>query len=74
LKPWSPAHVEDPSRTGYSGGDLTLRWVRRDRALLAASWEVASIPLSEASEAYQVDILDGSAVLRVLETGAPSVT
>jgi hypothetical protein len=74
LKPWSPAHVEDPSRTGYTGGDLTLRWVRRDRALLADSWEVASIPMSEASEAYEVDILDGSAVLRTLETGTPSVT
>lgn len=58
-------------RTGYAGGDLTLRWVRRDRALLADSWEVASIPMSEA---YEVDILDGSTVLRTLETGSPSVT
>jgi hypothetical protein len=74
LKPWSPAHVEDPSRSGYAGGDLTLRWVRRDRSLLADSWEVASIPMSEATEAYEVDILDGSTVLRVLETGTPSVT
>jgi hypothetical protein len=74
LKPWSPAHVEDPSRKGYAGGDLTLRWVRRDRALLADSWEVASMPMSEASEAWQVDILDGSTVLRTLDSGTPSVT
>jgi hypothetical protein len=74
LKPWSPGHVEDPSRTGYAGGHLTLRWARRDRAPLADSWEVASIPMSEAVETYEVDILDGGTVLRVLETGTPSVT
>jgi hypothetical protein len=74
LKPWSPAHVEDPSRIAYAGGDLTLRWVRRDRSLLADSWEVASIPMSEATEAWEVDILDGSTVLRTLETGTPTVT
>lgn len=74
MRPSSPAHVADPSRSGYAGGDLTLRWVRRDRALLADSWEVASIPMSEAREAYGVAILDGSTVLRVLKTGIPSVT
>ncbi len=56
------------------GGNLTTRWVRRDRALLADSREVARIPFSEASATYEVDILDGSTVLRVLETSAPSVT
>jgi hypothetical protein len=73
LKPWSPAHLEDPSRTGYAGGNLTLRWKRRDRALLADSWETQDVPMSEASQAWEVDIMSGASVLRTLEAATTEV-
>jgi hypothetical protein len=46
-------------------GDLVLTWTRRDRSPLSDSWDQTEIPMSEASESYDVEILDGSgAVIR----------
>jgi hypothetical protein len=61
----------------YSGsGDLLLSWLRRDRAPSSDSWEQVEIPLSESSEAYDVEILDVS--LNVVRTfsavPSPSLT
>jgi hypothetical protein len=69
LRPYSPVHVR-ASRNG--SGDLTLTWVRRNR-LGADSWEQTDIPMSEASEAYEVDIMDGASVKRTLTATSPSV-
>ena len=72
LVPFSPVHA---AATQGSGGDLTISWVRRDRLLLDYVVGVAT-PMSEASEAYAVDILDGnspSAVLRTLTNTTPVV-
>ena len=68
LRPFSVANVEQPWRRGRIPGDLTLRWTRRDRALVSDSWEAVEVPMSEASEAYEVDILDGADVKRTLST------
>lgn len=73
LRPFSVAHVEQPWRRPRSPGDLTLRWTRRSRALAADNWGAVDVPLLEGAEVYEVDILDGAVVKRVLSTATTSV-
>ena len=72
LRPFSIAHVEQPWRTPRTPGDLTIRWTRRSRALAADSWGGLEVPLGEEQEAYEVEILEGATVKRVLSTTATS--
>lgn len=73
LRPLSPVHV-----SGRRDGDgtLALRWTRRTR-IAGDSWELAEVPLAEASEAYEVDIMSdataGAGVKRTLRTGQPAL-
>ncbi len=73
LRPFAVAQVEEPGLRGRLPGDLTLRWIRADRALVADSWEAVEVPMSEASEAYEVEIIgaDGASVVRVLTASQP---
>jgi len=73
LRPFAPVHVEQPWRKARVPGDLTMRWTRRDRSLAADSWNAAEVPMSEATETYVVDILDGSVVKRSLTTATTSI-
>ncbi|OJF92800.1 baseplate multidomain protein megatron [Pararhizobium antarcticum] len=73
LVPFAPVHVAQPWRTARSPGDLTLRWTRRSRALVADAWEQVEVPLAEDLESYDVQILDGSAVKRTLTSTTTSV-
>jgi hypothetical protein len=66
LMPFSPVHVEQPWRSARFPGDLTLRWTRRSRALVADAWEQVEVPLSEDLERYDVQIRDGATVKRTL--------
>jgi hypothetical protein len=68
LRPFSVAHVEQPWRIARSPGDLTIRWTRRSRSLAADTWGAGDVPLAEDSEAYEVEIRDGSTVKRTLTT------
>lgn len=72
LRPFSPVHIKGT----YSAGDLTIEWTRRGR-LGQELRSGADIPLSEESEAYEVDIIvPGSSpetALRTLETSTTSV-
>lgn len=68
LRPLSPAHV----RASRLGNDLTISWMRRTR-IGGDSWDTPEVPLSEASESYEVDILDGSTVKRTLVSPTTSV-
>jgi len=72
LRPFSVAHVEQPWRTPRMPGDLTIRWTRRSRALSADSWGAVEVPMAEELEAYEVVILDGATVKRVLSTTTTS--
>jgi hypothetical protein len=72
LRPFSVAHVEQPWRKPRTPGDLTIRWTRRSRALAADSWGGLEVPLAEELEAYEVEILDGATVKRVLSTATTS--
>ena len=73
LRPFSACQVVQPWRTARSPGDLTINWIRRSRALAADSWEAAEVPLSEDSEAYVVEILDGITVKRMLTASTTSL-
>ncbi|MFZ1726334.1 MAG: hypothetical protein WAU13_06725, partial [Albidovulum sp.] len=53
-------------------GDLTIRWTRRSRALSADSWGAVEVPLTEETEAYAVEILDGAAIKGVLSATTTS--
>ena len=72
LRPFSVAHVEQPWRKPRAPGDLTIRWTRRSRALAADSWGGLEVLLGEELEAYEVEILDGVTVKRVLSTATTS--
>ena len=73
LVPFAPVHVAQPWRTARSPGDLTIRWTRRSRALVADAWEQVEVPLAEDLESYDVQILDGAAVKRTLTSTTTSV-
>lgn len=67
LKPYSPVHI---AGSRNSGGDLTLTWKRRTR--IGGDWrDAVDIPLSEESERYEVDILQGVTLKRTI-TGLTS--
>jgi len=73
LVPFAPIHVEQPWRIARSPGDLTIRWTRRSRALVADAWEQVEVPLAEDVESYDVQILDGTTVRRTLTSITTSV-
>jgi hypothetical protein len=68
LQPLSPVHLKAERRTE----GILLRWIRRTR-LDGDSWDTQDVPLFEANEAYEVDILDGETVLRTLSAATPSL-
>ena len=73
LRPLSPVQL----RAVYaSGGDLLLSWLRRDRDPASDGWDQVEIPMSEASQSYDVEILDGGgAVVRTFASlPSPSAT
>jgi Putative phage tail protein len=63
LKPYAPVHIVG-LRDG--SGNLTINWIRRTR--IGGAWLnfVGTVPLSETSELYDVDILQGATVVRTL--------
>ena len=70
LRPYSPVHVRGQRD---QDGNLSITWTRRTRSG-GDSWEVSEVPLSEDSEAYEVEVLDAGMVKRVLTTTAATVT
>ncbi|NWG26792.1 MAG: hypothetical protein HXY30_20630, partial [Pseudorhodoplanes sp.] len=68
LRPLAPVHL----RATRGGSGVTIRWIRRTR-IDGDSWAAADVPLGEAFEAYEIDILAGSDVIRTLTANAPQV-
>ena len=69
LKPYSPVHI---AGTRDGSGNLTIDWVRRTRS--GGDWrDSVDVPLNEANELYDVDILNGATVVRSL-TGLSTPT
>lgn len=69
LKPYSVTEIAG-SRIG---GNLTITWRRRTR-LGGASLDGQDVPLSEDSEAYEVDIMSGSTVLRTISASSETAS
>jgi hypothetical protein len=67
-RPWSPAHL----RVRVEGGDAVVSWVRRARRA-GDGWDT-EVPLGEEREVYRVEVLDGEAVVRTVETAVPTWT
>ena len=74
LKPYAPVNAERED-DAPSAGDITISWTRRTRIGGDAWVGGFDIPLSEQTEAYEVDILDGPGgdVLRTLSSTSESV-
>src|SRR5690606_5812234 len=71
LRPLSPVHVR---AEWQDDGDIHLSWIRRTR-VGGDAWGPADVPLGEETEAYEVEILDGSGgdvVRTVTGLGAPA--
>jgi hypothetical protein len=69
LKPYAPVHI---AGTRDGSNNLTATWIRRTRV----GWMNLSqdpVPLSEDSEAYSIDILNGSTVVRTITASSPTV-
>ena len=72
LKPWSPVDLRGARDVATS--DLTITWSRRTR--LARNWGNGLVPLGETTEAYEVEIWNGSGftTLKRTITGLTSAT
>lgn len=68
LMPFSPVHLKRKT----SGTDHVLQWIRRTR-INGDSWD-GSVPLNEESEAYEIDIYDGSSVVRTIQVAGSTST
>ena len=68
-RPFAPVDI----RGALDGSNnLTITWIRRSR-LGTELPNAGSIPLDEASQSYEIDIMDGVDVVRTLTATAPSV-
>jgi hypothetical protein len=69
-QPYAPAQV---AGSRDMSGNLTITWLRRTR--VGGEWldGTGTVPLSEASEAYEVEILNGGTVVRTI-TGLTSAS
>ncbi len=68
LQPLAPVHL----RAARGGSGIVFSWTRRTR-FDGDSWEALDVPLGESVEAYEIDILDGETVMRVLTASGPTV-
>jgi hypothetical protein len=69
LKPYSPVQIAGER----DGDDLIISWVRRTR--IGGEWkDGVDVPLSETTEQYEINILDGLDVVRTLTSTTPTVT
>jgi hypothetical protein len=64
FKPYSPVHI-----TGMRDGsnNLTIHWIRRTR--IGGYWQdFVDIPLNETTEAYEIDVMNGTSVVRTISS------
>ncbi|MBI4275439.1 MAG: glycoside hydrolase/phage tail family protein, partial [Rhizobiales bacterium] len=68
LRPLSPVSP----RAKRTAGGILISWIRRTRRD-GDSWAAGEVPLGEAFETYEIDVLSGATVMRTLSAGASSV-
>ncbi|MDO9713237.1 GTA baseplate fiber-binding domain-containing protein [Paracraurococcus lichenis] len=70
LRPLSPVHI---AGTRDAAANLAISWIRRTR--IPSAWsDGADVPLGEASERYEVEVLSGSTVVRTIAATTPAAT
>lgn len=70
LKPYAPVQVGAGRNVAL---DVLLKWRRRSR--LDSTWRnYVDAPLGEATESYEIDIMNGAAVVRTLTASTNTVT
>ena len=70
IKPLSPAYLRGFRNAAL---DITITWVRRTR--VGGEWrDYVDASLGEASESYEVDVMDGTVVKRTISSTSPTVT
>lgn len=67
-RPWAPAHLRAKR---VAGGDVAISWIRAAPSG-GDFWGAGDPPIGFASEAYQLDILDGAVVKRSVTVPGPS--
>lgn len=68
--PYAPSHVKG---VRDAAGEITITWRRRTR--FGGAWrDLVEVPLSETTEDYEVDIMDGAAVVRTVTALATETT
>ncbi len=70
LRPLSPVHAR--ATRGVSG-DIALSWVRRTR-IAGDGWEAVEVPLGEAIERYEIDVVSGTDIIRTITTSVPHLS
>ncbi|TNE75558.1 MAG: hypothetical protein EP334_10095 [Gammaproteobacteria bacterium] len=74
LKPYAPVQLD----ANLSGSDWVITWKRRTRLETSYFTNGAAVPLGEAAEAYEIDIIDTgvspNVVVRSLEASSETVT
>lgn len=70
LKPYAPVNHKVVS--GTWGSDITIEWERRTRVGGGLKANSGTVPLSEDTEEYELDILDGSGTVIRTQTGLTS--
>lgn len=66
LRPYAPVHA----RARRSVAGIEIAFVRRSR-VNSDSWEVAAVPVGEAVEAYEIEVLSAGATVRLLKAATP---
>lgn len=70
LRPYAPVHVKGQRDTS---GNLMISWKRRSRT--ETGWrDSVETPLNEASEHYEIEVMDGSNVVRTLTSFVSSAS
>jgi len=67
LKPLAPVHL----RARRGGDGVHISWRTRRRGMGGVTF-AARVPLGEATEAYELDILSGTTVVRTLSASSPA--
>ncbi|CAN5481594.1 glycoside hydrolase/phage tail family protein [soil metagenome] len=71
MRPYSPVHLSAVRDYPGASNDVTLSWIRRTR-VGGDNWDSVEVPLGEETQSYEIDIYDGSDILRTLSVAAPS--
>lgn len=69
LEPWAPTNISG-ARDG--GDNLTITFKRRSRLGSDLTPVGMNLPLTETPEAYEIDVYDGSTVVRTIDTAVES--